>query len=277
MSVYARSAKELEDLGQARAAAEFRAKSYADKVKAKWDAVIKPIGFEIGDLVLLRLEQRYGLEYHWEGPYRIIKKNSQTDVYQLETFGGVTKKDWVHVDRLKKVKTVDKILETKPWFDVAVSRARWPAGALRDHSIVDSSSLPELVLPKEVAEPLVSQETPAAVIPGPSLQETVEEANEASSMEEPDMTQEVLPDGDDVINEVTADTESVGSDGLPFVDVNKVFDVDVEPYEESEEETKKQEIAQTKNQDKSLDISNSAPTLTDTYKHYIIFIFSIYI
>jgi transposase InsO family protein len=261
MSVYARSAKELEELGQARAAAEFRAKSYADKVKAKWDAVIKPIGFEIGDLVLLRLEQRYGLEYHWEGPYRIIKKNSQTDVYQLETFGGVTKKDWVHVDRLKKVKTVDKILETKPWFDVAVSRARWPAGALRDHSIVGYSSLPELVLPKEVAEPLVSQETPAAIIPGPPLQGAVEEANEASSMEEPDMTQEVLPDEDDVINEVTADTESVGSDGLPFVDVNKVFDVDVEPYEESKEETKKQEIDETENQRKSLDISNSAPTL----------------
>jgi hypothetical protein len=120
-----------------------------------------------------------------------------------------------------------------------------------------SSSLPELVLPDVVEESPRLQDTSDAVVTGPSLQQMVEETNEDDSMEavvEPNLLQEVLPD-EDVI-----DTASVGSDGLPFVDVDKVFDVDVEPYEESEEE-RKQELAAEENKYKTVADSSPATNL----------------
>jgi hypothetical protein len=231
-SVFARTAKELEDLGQARAAAEFRAKSYAAKAKERWDAVIKPVGFDVGELVLLRLEQRYGLEYNWEGPYRALKKNDETDVYQLETFGGVAKKDWVHADRLKKVKTVDKILDTKLWFDVAASRARWPAGDLRDHSIVDMSSvLPELTMEADGEETQLEadvEELPIQV-----------EAEEVPLQVEVDREQLLPPEEDVAIGpvestkdvvppEVRQGVDSKGVDKHLEFDADKMFDCDMD-------------------------------------------------
>ncbi|SAL95618.1 hypothetical protein, partial, partial [Absidia glauca] len=133
-----RTAEELEALGQARGAAEFRMKSQADKDKERWDTITKQVSFNVGDLVLLRIEQKAGLEYNWEGPYRVLKKNADTDIYWLETLGGVVRNDWVHVDRLKKAKTVEELMESRPWFEVSSSRAQWPASALRDASIVDN-------------------------------------------------------------------------------------------------------------------------------------------
>jgi transposase InsO family protein len=268
-SVFARTAKELEDLGQARAAAEFRAKSYTAKVKERWDAVIKPVGFDIGELVLLRLEKRYGLEYNWEGPYRVVKKNEQTDVYQLETYGGVVKSDWVHVDRLKKVKSVKKIHDTKPWFDVAASRARWPAGALRDHSIVDMSSslsssvLPELTADNQDAGGQVEKTIGAA---DNQVEETigaaadqVEEVNGRSVVHsgedwlppeedvyipEEVVENELLPEEDELVEENIGVQDSGIADDFLEIDPDKMFDCCMDEENKKKQENWEQEKIQ---------------------------------
>ncbi|ORX61310.1 hypothetical protein DM01DRAFT_1342321 [Hesseltinella vesiculosa] len=77
----------MEKLGQAHATATFRMKTRADQEQDRWCKVTKHVQFEVGNLVLLRAEQKYGLEPQWEGPYRILQRNVETDVYQLETFG----------------------------------------------------------------------------------------------------------------------------------------------------------------------------------------------
>jgi hypothetical protein len=56
------TSRELADLGQHRAAAEFKLKAMAEKDKIRWDKAIKKVSFEIGDMVMLTHEGRYGLE-----------------------------------------------------------------------------------------------------------------------------------------------------------------------------------------------------------------------
>ncbi|EIE92297.1 hypothetical protein RO3G_17168 [Rhizopus delemar RA 99-880] len=116
------TARELEDLGQERAAAEQRMRVVSEADKLKWDAAITKVDFEVGDHVLLRNEQKYGLEYNWMGPYIITGKNDTTNIYKLTTIGGEPYPSWVHVDRLKEVKA-ESVAE--PWYNPTVSRAVW--------------------------------------------------------------------------------------------------------------------------------------------------------
>lgn len=118
-----RTAEELEALGQDSGAAEYRMKYQADKDKDRWDAVSKHVVFDVKGWVLLRVELKVGLEMNWEGPYHNFEKNAKTDVYWLETLNEVLKNDWVHVDQWKEAATVDELLETRPWFEVAASSA----------------------------------------------------------------------------------------------------------------------------------------------------------
>ena len=65
------TSRELESLGQNRAAAEYRLKAMAAKDKQKWDVVVKQVTFEPGDMVLVTNEGRYELEPTYQGPYMI--------------------------------------------------------------------------------------------------------------------------------------------------------------------------------------------------------------
>lgn len=116
------TAKELEDLGQVRAAAHKRMVIVSEYDKKRWDALVTKVDYEVGDHVLLRNEQKYGLEYNWMGPYLVVAKNEDTNVYKLMTIGGEPYQSWVHVDRLKEVKA-ESIEEA--WYNPTVSRAAW--------------------------------------------------------------------------------------------------------------------------------------------------------
>jgi hypothetical protein len=118
------TARELESLGQVRAAAQKRMEAVSEGDKLKWDAAIKKLDFEVGDHVLVRNEQKYGLEYNWMGPFIVTAKNDVTNVYKLVSIGGEPYPSWVHVDRLKEVKA--ESIDT-PWYNPTVSRAAWRA------------------------------------------------------------------------------------------------------------------------------------------------------
>lgn len=116
------TARELEALGQARAAAEARMRAVQEQDKERWDAHVEKLEFEVGDHVLLRNEQKYGLEYNWSGPYLIVAKNEASHVYKLTSVSGEPYPSWVHIDRLKEVKadTIDT-----PWYNPTIARANW--------------------------------------------------------------------------------------------------------------------------------------------------------
>jgi len=116
------TARELESLGQVRAASAHRMKMVSESDKERWDAAIEKLEFEVGDHVLLRNEQKYGLEYNWMGPFIVVDKNSESHVYKLVTIGGEPYSSWVYVDRLKGVKA--ESIDT-PWYNPTVSRAAW--------------------------------------------------------------------------------------------------------------------------------------------------------
>ncbi|ORX59502.1 hypothetical protein DM01DRAFT_1332977, partial [Hesseltinella vesiculosa] len=84
------TADELEALGHARGAAEHRSKTRFQQDAERWNTVANHVIFNVGDYVLQRVEQKHsGLEPQWEGPYRVFKKNIDSDTYWLETLGGV--------------------------------------------------------------------------------------------------------------------------------------------------------------------------------------------
>jgi hypothetical protein len=76
----------------------------------------------VGDHVFLRHEDKYGLEYNWKGPYVVIGKKDEQNIYQLEHITGEPHPSWVHTDRLQRVyaDTIDT-----PWYNPSVSRAAW--------------------------------------------------------------------------------------------------------------------------------------------------------
>jgi hypothetical protein len=113
------TSRELELLGQHRAAAEFRLKAMGEADKQRWDAKIKPTSFEIGDMVMLTHEGKFGLEPRYKGPYIVTKVFPDFGTYQLETIAGEPLQSLVHVDRLKAAKG-DKPAE--PWYDPTASR-----------------------------------------------------------------------------------------------------------------------------------------------------------
>ncbi|OBZ81557.1 Transposon Tf2-9 polyprotein, partial [Choanephora cucurbitarum] len=113
------TARELAQLGQHRAAAEFRLKAMAEKDKEKWDAAIKKVTFEPGDLVMLTHEGRFGLEPKFKGPYVVVKVFPDFGTYQLQTISGEPLKSLVHVDRMKIAKGAKP---ESPWYDPTVER-----------------------------------------------------------------------------------------------------------------------------------------------------------
>lgn len=116
------TARELEDLGHVRAAAHKRMVMAYEYDKKRWDESIIKVDFEVGDHVLLRNEQKYGLEYNWMGPYLVVDKNAESNIYKLMTLGGEPYQSWVHVDQLKIVKA-EAIKDV--WYNPTVSRAAW--------------------------------------------------------------------------------------------------------------------------------------------------------
>jgi hypothetical protein len=116
------TATELEKLNQVRAAVEIRMRATNSKDKERWDKLITPQDFEIGDHVLVRHENKFGLEYNWFGPFVVTGKNEETHVYRLEHITGEPYPSWVHTDRLQRVHA-DSI--DTPWYNPTVSRAEW--------------------------------------------------------------------------------------------------------------------------------------------------------
>ncbi|KAG2228438.1 hypothetical protein INT48_009739 [Thamnidium elegans] len=118
------TSRELEGLGQNRAAAEFRMKAMSEKDKRRWDAAIKPLSFETGNLVLLTNEGRYGLEPTFKGPYVVVQSFPDYGTYKLETVAGEPLKSLVHVDRLK---AANGEKPTTAWFNPTDTRREWRA------------------------------------------------------------------------------------------------------------------------------------------------------
>jgi hypothetical protein len=82
-------------------------KLQAEKDKAKWDAAMKnekAQTFEIDDYVLLRHENKKGLEFNWMGPYQVLKRNLDYNTYQITEVDGKVYSSWVHTDRLLPAK-----------------------------------------------------------------------------------------------------------------------------------------------------------------------------
>ncbi len=113
------TARELSQLGQHRAAAEFKLKAMAEKDKQKWDATVKKLSFETGDMVMLTHEGRFGLEPRFKGPFIVVEAFHDYCTYKLQTLAGEPLKSLVHVDRLKPA-LGDK--PTEPWYDPVKAR-----------------------------------------------------------------------------------------------------------------------------------------------------------
>ena len=113
----------VRELRKARATAEQRLKNNAEKDKALWDAIMKPQVFAVGDHVLMRHENKFSLEYNWKGPFRILARNLDTHIYQIQDMNGKTYASWVHTDRLRPIH-IDSIITDKPWFDPTATRAQ---------------------------------------------------------------------------------------------------------------------------------------------------------
>ncbi|KAG2191485.1 hypothetical protein INT47_004957, partial [Mucor saturninus] len=119
------TSRELADLGQHRVAAEFRLKAMAEKDKIRWDAAIKKVTFEPGDMVMLTHEGRYGLEPKFKGPFIVVEVFPDFGTYKLQTLAGEPLKSLVHVDRLR-IARGDRPEE--PWYD--------PTSARREHNTI---------------------------------------------------------------------------------------------------------------------------------------------
>lgn len=107
-------------LREARATAAERLRANAQCDKAIWDAIMIHQIFNVGDTVLMRHENKYSLEYNWKGPYTIIKRNLNSDTYQIKDMNNQVYRSWVHTDCLCPIHA--KIPPTTPWYDPVVSR-----------------------------------------------------------------------------------------------------------------------------------------------------------
>ena len=81
--------------------------------------------FTVGDHVLLRQENKRGLEYNWMGPYKVIARNLDFNTYKIEEVDGKVYSSWVHTDRLKQVKTMTKKID-ESWYIPRTARAHDP-------------------------------------------------------------------------------------------------------------------------------------------------------
>ena len=66
-------ARLMDELGEARAAANVRSRVQADAIRARGNFQAKDYYFEVGDMVKLKHFDAKGLEFHWRGPYHIVQ------------------------------------------------------------------------------------------------------------------------------------------------------------------------------------------------------------
>lgn len=111
----------LRRLRDARAIAKARTSKDRQADKDRWDFHMQHHVYKVGDLVLMRHENRVNLELNWKGPYRVVACNHDTDTYQLVDMWNKPYDSWVHTDRLKPVHTSSK--PSQPWYDPTASRA----------------------------------------------------------------------------------------------------------------------------------------------------------
>lgn len=98
------TARELTALGQHHAAAEARLKVRSEEDKLRWDAAMNPIGYEVGNLVMLTHEDKFGLEPTFKGPYVVTEIFDEFGTCRLEIMAGQKLDALVHKDRLKLAK-----------------------------------------------------------------------------------------------------------------------------------------------------------------------------
>lgn len=115
----------LRSLRDARAQAITRMQKDREKDKAQWDLLTKKQVYSVGDFVLLRHENKFGLEYNWRGPYKIVERNLDTDIYKLHSMNGEAYKSWVHTDRLRPIHINKADGNPDTWYDPTATRARW--------------------------------------------------------------------------------------------------------------------------------------------------------
>jgi hypothetical protein len=111
----------LRQLREARAQATTRMNRDRAADKRRWDFHTEHRVYKTGDHVLMRHENKLGLEFNWKGPFVVIACNSSTDTYQLQDLSGKRYDSWVHTDRLKPVASRSSL--SAPWYDPATSRA----------------------------------------------------------------------------------------------------------------------------------------------------------
>ncbi|OAD72661.1 hypothetical protein PHYBLDRAFT_73069 [Phycomyces blakesleeanus NRRL 1555(-)] len=97
----------LHNLQQARINADARVATNSQQDKEQWDSIMKPHQFAISKHLLLWHENKFGLEYNWMGPYIVIDKNADKNIYKLTTMEGVPYTSWVHANHLKIAKSDD--------------------------------------------------------------------------------------------------------------------------------------------------------------------------
>lgn len=96
----------LRQLRENRFEAEQKMILQGKKDKERWDEKLKGHQtqvFEVGSYVLLRHESKKGLEYSWQGPYIVEKRNLDYNVYKIKEIEGKPYSSWVHTDRLQPV------------------------------------------------------------------------------------------------------------------------------------------------------------------------------
>ncbi len=113
------TSRELADLGQHRAAAEFRMKAMAESDKERWDSKIKKKSYEVGDMVMLTHEGRFGLEPRFKGPFVVVQVFPDYGTVKLQTVSGEPLKSLAHVDRLLAAKGD---VPSEPWYDPTSAR-----------------------------------------------------------------------------------------------------------------------------------------------------------
>ncbi|KAG0781421.1 hypothetical protein G6F22_009577 [Rhizopus arrhizus] len=114
----------LRKLQESRHLAEDRSMQQAIHDKKRWDSMMattKAQTFNIDDYVLMRHENKRGLEFNWMGPYKVINRNLDYNIYQLQEVNGKLYASWVHTDRLHAVK-YDGASINKTWYIPRIAR-----------------------------------------------------------------------------------------------------------------------------------------------------------
>jgi hypothetical protein len=89
--------------------------------KQRWDQLITPHVFDIGDHVLMRHENKICLEFNWFGPLIVLQRNLDKGIYKLEYTDGFPYTSWVHIDRLTRAHSSDP---PESWYKPAAARAQ---------------------------------------------------------------------------------------------------------------------------------------------------------